>query len=92
MEKLSRIQDKIAILKQHYKINEDANETHVDAEVIGLKIGDFVIITCPAEALVQIAMNVKKSPLLSLHILFLRLMGMYIMVRRLHIMTKADMR
>lgn len=60
MEKLSRIQDKIAILKRHYKINEDANETHVDAEVIGLKIGDFVIITCPAEALVQIALNVKK--------------------------------
>ncbi|MEI6424073.1 MAG: hypothetical protein WCP55_17795, partial [Lentisphaerota bacterium] len=33
----------------------------VDAEVMGIKIGDCVIISSPAEMLVEVGLNVKKA-------------------------------
>jgi len=61
MEKLARIQDKIATLKFHKAINDEAGEATVAAEVQGIKIGDCVLITCPAEVLVEVGLNVKKA-------------------------------
>ena len=61
MEKLARIQDKIATLKAHQAINDKAGEATIAAEVQGIRIGDCVLITCPAEALVEVGLNVKKA-------------------------------
>ena len=61
MEKLARIEDDIATLKKHQAINDDSGEPTVPAEVQGIKIGDFVLITSPAEVLVKIGLNVKKA-------------------------------
>jgi len=61
MEKLTRIQDDISTLKKHQAINEDSGEDTVNAEVMGIKIGDCVLITAPFEALVEIGLRVKKS-------------------------------
>ncbi|GMV90629.1 MAG: hypothetical protein AMXMBFR82_04070 [Candidatus Hydrogenedentota bacterium] len=61
MEKLARIQDKIATLERHQKINADSGEPTVATEVMGVKIGDFVLVTSPAEVLVEVGLNVKNA-------------------------------
>jgi len=61
MEKLARIQDKIATLKKHEEINRRSGQASISAEVQGIRIGDCVLITSPAEVLVEIGLNVKKA-------------------------------
>ena len=61
MEKLTRIQDKIATLEKHEAINQDSGEATIPAEVQGIRIGDCVLITSPAEVLVEVGLNVKKA-------------------------------
>lgn len=61
MEKLARIQDKIATLKKHQAINQEAGAATIPAEVQGIKIGDCVLITAPIEVLVEVGLNVKKA-------------------------------
>jgi len=60
MEKLARIEDKLATLERHLKINRDSGADTVKAEITGVKIGDFVIITAPAEVLVEVGLNIRK--------------------------------
>ena len=61
MEKLARIQDRIATLRFHKALNDDAGAPTIPAEVQGVRIGDCVLITCPAEALVEVGLYVKKA-------------------------------
>ena len=61
MERLARIQDDIATLRRHQKINSDAGTPTVPMEVMGIRIGDFVLVTSSAEVLVEIGLNVKKA-------------------------------
>jgi hypothetical protein len=61
MERLARIQDRIATFKFHKALNDAAGEPTVAAEVQGIRIGEFVLVTSPAELLVQIGLNVKKA-------------------------------
>jgi hypothetical protein len=61
MEKLARIQDKIATLERHKGINEDAGEPTVATEVQGIRIGDFVLVTTATELGVEIGLNLKKA-------------------------------
>ncbi len=61
MERLARIQDQIATLRRHQAINDKAGEPTIATEVQGMKIGDFVLITSPAEVLVEVGLNVKKA-------------------------------
>jgi len=60
MEKLSAIRDKVFTLKKHKKINDDSGEATIEAEVQGIKIGECVIITSPAELLAEVGLNLKK--------------------------------
>lgn len=61
MERLTRIQENVALLKLHQEMNDAAHQADMTAEVIGLKIGDCVLITAPAEVLVEAGLNVKKA-------------------------------
>jgi len=61
MEKLARIQDKIATLHRHKAISDEAGEPTVQTEVQGIRIGDFVLVTSPAEVLVEVGLNIKKA-------------------------------
>lgn len=61
MEELARIEDKIATLRRHQKINADSGETTVATEVQGLRIGDFVLVTSPTEMLTTVGLNVKNG-------------------------------
>ena len=61
MEKLARNQDRIATFERHKAFNEEAGEPTVATEVQGIRIGDFVLITSPAEVLVEVGLNVKNA-------------------------------
>ena len=61
MERLARIQDKIATLRFHQALNDKSGEATIAAEVQGIRIGDCVLITSPAEVLVEVGLNIKKA-------------------------------
>jgi hypothetical protein len=61
MEQLARIQDRIATYERHAAINREAGEDTVQTEVQGIRIGECVIVTSPAELLVQVGLNVKRQ-------------------------------
>jgi hypothetical protein len=60
MERLARIRERITTFRFHQALNDAARSRTIPAEVMGLRIGDCALITCPAEALAQIGLNVKK--------------------------------
>lgn len=61
MERLARIQDRIATFERHKAINAEAGSDTVETEIVGLRVGEFVLITSPAEVLVDVGLNVKKA-------------------------------
>lgn len=61
MEKLARIQDKIATLAKHQKINKESGEKNIKMELQAIRIGDCVIVSSPAELLTEIGLNIKKA-------------------------------
>lgn len=61
MEELARIQDDIATLRRHQKINADSGETTVATEVMSVRIGDFVLVSSPTEMLTTVGKNVKNA-------------------------------
>jgi hypothetical protein len=60
MEKLARIQENISILKERQAEKEAAGGKTLKAEVHGIRIGDFVLVTFPGEAVVEIGLDIKK--------------------------------
>ena len=61
MERLARNQDRIATLKVHQTINRESGETTIHTEVQGIRIGDCVLVTSPAEVCVEVGLNVKRA-------------------------------
>lgn len=61
MEQLTRAQTNLALLRKHQAENVAAGKRTLDVEVVGLRIGDFTMITFPGELTVQIGLNIKKS-------------------------------
>lgn len=61
MEQLTRMQTNLALLKMHQKQNIDAGKRTVDVELLGIRLGDFVMVTFPGELTVQIGLNIKAA-------------------------------
>ncbi len=61
MDKLARLQTNISLLKEQQEYFAKLGETTLQIEIQGIKIGDFVLITFPGEAAVQIGLNIKKT-------------------------------
>lgn len=61
MERLARLQDRIATYERHREINRASGEDTVLTEVQGIRIGDCVLVTSPAEVLVEVGLNVKRQ-------------------------------
>lgn len=61
MEKLVRVQEDISTLKTHQALNREAGVPTIPAEVQGIKIGDCVLITAPAELLVEVGLKLKAA-------------------------------
>jgi hypothetical protein len=60
MEELIRLQENLSLLKMHQAQNVAAGKKTLTAELMGLRAGDFVLVTFPGELTVQIGLNVKK--------------------------------
>jgi hypothetical protein len=63
MEELTRLQTNLALLKIHQAQNVAAGKRTIDVEVVGLRIGDFVLLTFPGELTVQIGLGIKTKAL-----------------------------
>lgn len=61
MEQLTRLNTNHALLKKHLEQTKAAGKPTLDAEVCGLRIGDFKLVTFPGELTVQIGLNIKKA-------------------------------
>jgi hypothetical protein len=61
MEELTRVQTNLALLQKHQARNLAAERKPVEAEVVGLRVGDFVLVTFPGELTVEIGLNIKKA-------------------------------
>lgn len=61
MERLVVIQEDISTLEKHRTINAEAGESTIQAEVQGIRLGDCVLISSPAELLVEIGLRLKKA-------------------------------
>jgi len=60
MEKMTRINTNLALLRKHQANNVAAGKRTIDVELLGLRIGDFVLTTFPGELTVRIGLNIKK--------------------------------
>jgi len=61
MEELTRVQTNLALLKKHQAQNIAAGQRTVDVELVGLRVGEFVLLTFPGELTVQIGLNLKAA-------------------------------
>ncbi len=60
MEQLTRLQTNLELLMKHQADSKATGKKTVDAEVTGLRVGDFVLVTFPGELSVEIGLGVKK--------------------------------
>ena len=60
MEQLTRNQTNLALLRKHQADRVAAGKGTIDVELLGLRIGEFVLLTFPGELSVQIGLNIKK--------------------------------
>ena len=60
LEQMTRNQVNLGLLKKHQAQNAAAGKGPLNVEVVGLRIGDFVLVTFPGELSVQIGLNIKK--------------------------------
>ncbi len=61
MEELTRVQTNLNLLKKHHARHGASDQKTIDVEVMGLRIGDFVLVTFPGELSVQIGLTIKKQ-------------------------------
>ncbi len=63
MERLTRLNVNLALLKMHLEQHKASGSGTLDAEVGLLRVGDFTLVTFPGELTAQIGLNIKqKSP------------------------------
>ncbi len=60
MEQLTRINTNLALLRKHQANGVGAGKRTIDVELLGLRIGEFVLMTFPGELTVRIGLNIKK--------------------------------
>lgn len=61
MEALTRNQTNLALLKKHDTANLAASRKPMEVEVVGMRVGEFVLITFPGELTVEIGLGIKKN-------------------------------
>src|SRR5690606_2319285 len=59
MEELTRVNENLGLIKKHQA--SAAGRKTVDVEILGMKIGDFYLVTFPGEVTVQIGLNIKDN-------------------------------
>ncbi|MCA9112217.1 MAG: hypothetical protein KDA52_19845, partial [Planctomycetaceae bacterium] len=63
MEELTRLQTNLRLLQKHQANLIASGQRTIDVEMVGLRIGDFVLVTSPGELTVPIGLGIKqRSP------------------------------
>lgn len=60
MERLTRLNVNLALLKRHLSQNQAAGKPTLEVEIAGVRIGDFFLVTFPGELSVEIGLNLKR--------------------------------
>jgi hypothetical protein len=60
MEELTRVQTNLSLLRKHQASLVASGKRTIDVELLGIRIGDFVMVTFPGELTVQIGLNLKR--------------------------------
>ncbi len=60
MEEITRLQTNLRLLKKNQQKNLDAEKRTIDVEVVGVRVGDFLLVTFPGELTVRIGLRIKK--------------------------------
>ncbi|MCZ2344454.1 MAG: hypothetical protein LC104_22060 [Bacteroidales bacterium] len=61
MEELTRIQTNLALLRKHNEAALAAGRQPIPVELVGLRVGDFRLVTFPGELTVQIGLNIQST-------------------------------
>lgn len=61
MEELTRVQTNLDLLRMHEADRIASGKDTVDVEILGVRIGDFALVTFPGELTVQIGLNIKQA-------------------------------
>ena len=61
MEQLTRVQANLDLLRMHQAQNLAAGKKTLATEVVGLRVGGFVLVTFPGELSVQIGLDLKQA-------------------------------
>lgn len=61
MEQLARLNANRALLKKHLAETEAAGSAPLEAELGGLRVGEFKLVSFPSELTVEIGLNVKRA-------------------------------
>ncbi len=61
MEQLTRLNTNLALLRKHQANLVSGGKRTIDVELLGVRIGDFVLITFPGELTVRIGLNIKRE-------------------------------
>lgn len=61
MERLTRLNTNLALLKKHHARTTAAAHSGLDVEVCGLRIGDFKLVTFPGELTVEVGLGIKRQ-------------------------------
>lgn len=63
MEELTRVRTNLNLLRKHQLDLQESGKRTIDVEMVGIRVGDFVLLTFPGELTVQIGLNLKsRSP------------------------------
>ncbi|RBP40470.1 hypothetical protein DES53_108177 [Roseimicrobium gellanilyticum] len=61
MEKLTRLNANLALLKKHQAQTVAAGNTTLDVEMASVRVGEFRLVTFPGEVTVEVGLNIKKA-------------------------------
>ncbi len=61
MEELTRVQTNLTLLRKHQEANRLAGGRPLEAELVGLRVGGFVLVAFPGELTVEVGQAVKQA-------------------------------
>ena len=61
MERFVRLDTNLALLRKNLQLTRAAGDTPLEAEVCGLRVGDFRLVTFPGELSVQVGLDIKEA-------------------------------
>jgi len=61
MDKLSQIEENIMFLKRRQNDLKKLNKETITVDIVGIRIGNFVVVTFPGEPFAEVGLNIKKN-------------------------------